>query len=149
MIIVCPNCNKKFEIEQNLIPSEGRLLQCGSCNHKWFFNISKLNEKTDENVNTIVTESNLDNKDKDNEKILKRNADINQNDIYKSKKKEKKNINYFNILLVIVISFVAIILVLDTFKNQLVYIIPNINFLLDNLYQSIEDINLFIKDLIK
>ena len=38
MIIVCPCGEKKFEIDQNLIPEEGRLLQCGFCNKKWFFN---------------------------------------------------------------------------------------------------------------
>jgi len=37
MIITCNKCNKKFEIDENLIPYEGRLLQCGSCNHRWFF----------------------------------------------------------------------------------------------------------------
>ena len=37
MIISCEVCNKKFEINSNLIPSDGRTLQCGSCNHKWFF----------------------------------------------------------------------------------------------------------------
>ena len=37
MIVVCNNCNKKFDIDAGLIPDNGRLLQCGSCNHKWFF----------------------------------------------------------------------------------------------------------------
>ena len=37
MIISCEECNKKFEIDEKLIPSEGRTLQCGSCEHKWFF----------------------------------------------------------------------------------------------------------------
>ena len=37
MIISCEACNKKFEIDSNLIPSEGRTLQCGSCEHQWFF----------------------------------------------------------------------------------------------------------------
>ena len=37
MIIHCVNCNKKFDIDANLIPKIGRLLQCNSCNHKWFF----------------------------------------------------------------------------------------------------------------
>ena len=48
MIIDCPECNKKFEIDSNLIPIDGRLLQCGNCNHKWFFklnNIEKIVEK--------------------------------------------------------------------------------------------------------
>ena len=38
MIIICPSCNKKFEVDSALIPNKGKLLQCGSCNHKWFFN---------------------------------------------------------------------------------------------------------------
>ena len=44
MIIVCPNCNKKFEIDNTLIPSEGRMLQCGSCDHKWFYKAEKVKE---------------------------------------------------------------------------------------------------------
>ena len=37
MIITCEKCNKTFNIQDNLIPNEGRLLQCGSCSYKWFF----------------------------------------------------------------------------------------------------------------
>ena len=37
MIISCEKCNKKFEISDDLIPSKGRILQCGSCLHKWHF----------------------------------------------------------------------------------------------------------------
>ena len=37
MIISCDQCLKKFEIDSNLIPNKGRLLQCSSCNHKWFY----------------------------------------------------------------------------------------------------------------
>ena len=38
MIITCINCAKKFEVDPNLIPEKGRLLECNGCNHKWFFN---------------------------------------------------------------------------------------------------------------
>ena len=59
MIITCNNCNKRFDIDSTLIPDEGRLLQCASCNHKWFFKkevlekkISPINEDTSiDNVN--------------------------------------------------------------------------------------------------
>ena len=37
MIIECINCNKKFEVNSDLIPIEGRTIQCGLCNHIWFF----------------------------------------------------------------------------------------------------------------
>ncbi len=51
MIINCPNCDKKFEIDKKLILPDGRLLQCGSCNNKWFFKIENNEEK---NVPTQV-----------------------------------------------------------------------------------------------
>ena len=47
MIISCPNCNKKFKIDQNLIPIGGRLLQCSNCKHKWHFKIEKKDEIDD------------------------------------------------------------------------------------------------------
>ena len=48
MIIQCENCNKKFEIQDKLIPDDGRLLECGSCAHQWHYTpITKL-ELTDE-----------------------------------------------------------------------------------------------------
>ena len=148
MIIDCPVCIKKFDIDQDLIPTDGRLLQCGSCNHKWFFKLNinkkkpeeeiKIKPKKDFNVNVESTDKNL-----------KKEINVETEKIIRKKKKEKKSINYLNIILVIIISTTAFILVLDTFKNQLTSVFPNIKFLLNNLYQSIEDIKLFILDLIK
>ena len=37
MIITCEKCSKTFNIQDKLVPEKGRLLQCGNCNHKWFF----------------------------------------------------------------------------------------------------------------
>ena len=45
MIVACEKCSKQFNIRDNLIPETGRLLQCGSCNHKWFYKLSVSNEK--------------------------------------------------------------------------------------------------------
>ena len=35
MIIICKSCNKNFNVPQNAIPKEGRLVQCSSCGNKW------------------------------------------------------------------------------------------------------------------
>ena len=43
MIITCPNCSKKFQIDGTLVPQEGRDLQCGSCKHVWFFKVENKN----------------------------------------------------------------------------------------------------------
>ena len=68
MIINCPDCNKKFEIDENLIPNHGRLLQCGSCNHKWFFKLKTNDEiienETNTNTEKIFTE-NIESQKKD------------------------------------------------------------------------------------
>ena len=41
MIISCPNCIKKFNIDEKLIPVNGRLLQCSSCKHRWHYDLLK------------------------------------------------------------------------------------------------------------
>ena len=46
MIISCEKCAKKFNINSDLIPEKGRLLQCSSCEHKWFFKRIQIEEKT-------------------------------------------------------------------------------------------------------
>ena len=56
MIITCPNCNKQFKIDNSLIPDEGRDLQCGSCNHIWFYNIQKKNNEVLELKQEIISE---------------------------------------------------------------------------------------------
>ena len=147
MIIECPNCNKKFEIDQNLVPTEGRLLQCGSCSHKWFFKLDIVEGKNEEKIKTKI-KPNLEISKEDKNLSLNTESEIETDLTIKTKKKDKVKINYLNILLVIIITFVAFILVLDTFKNQLTSIFPNISFFLDNLYQSLEDIKLFVLDLI-
>ena len=52
MIIQCINCNKKFEVDSSLIPNNGRNIQCGSCNHTWFF-IPNLGTTSKNLVNNI------------------------------------------------------------------------------------------------
>ena len=43
MIITCPCGEKKFEVDEKLIPDKGRLLKCGSCDQTWFFNKNENN----------------------------------------------------------------------------------------------------------
>ena len=142
MIITCNKCNKKFEIDQKLIPSEGRLLQCGSCNNRWFFKPNEEPEIIKEEFpqdDISIYEKNPEDFKKEESLEVKKNID----------KYKKKKINYFKIILVGVISIVAFILIIDTFKIYLSSIFPKIDTFLDNLYLSIEDIKLFMLDLIK
>ena len=148
MIIDCPDCNKKFDIDQNLIPIDGRLLQCGACNYKWFFKLNIVEKKNEEQIE-VKAKPDLKINDESKDQPTKDEINTEVEEISTVKKKEQNKINYLNMLLVIIISSIAFILVLDTFKDQLTSIFPNINFLLDNLYQSLVDIKLFTLDLIK
>ena len=57
MIITCNNCNKKFNIDSTLITDKGRLLQCASCDHKWFFKKEALENKVNSNDEDINNDS--------------------------------------------------------------------------------------------
>ena len=148
MIISCQNCSKKFDVESILIPDKGRLLECNSCNHRWFYkneNITKIkepfkNEKLEifDNMDLKKNESPIiDAKKKPVKKIIKKV-------LIKNEKKTK----FLNLTIVLIISFIALIILLDTFESPIGKIVPNIEFLLHNLYDSIKDILLFVKDLI-
>ena len=63
-------------------------------------------------------------------------------------KVKKIEINYFNLFIVSIITLISLIIILDTFKNQIANYIPGIEFFLNNLYESLKDLNLFFKDLI-
>ena len=158
MIITCENCNKKFDVNQNLIPATGRLLQCNSCNHKWFFK-NEIVAKTIEPPTNHEMEIFESKKPQENNSIVVNNDSNIQNkttlpvdEIVKNIKinniKSQKKSNLLNLTIIFIISFVALILLADTFKQPLIKIVPNLEFLLYNLYESIEDIILFIKDLI-
>ena len=147
MLIECENCNKKFKIEESLIPKDGRLLQCGSCNHKWFY------KKIDNDQTLKLEEDKIEEVKIEEDKIkdikIKEPEGLNLKKQESNKKINKKSFNIFKIFFVFIITFIAIILLLDTFKSQISLIFPDIEIFLNNLYQSILDVNLFFKDLIK
>ena len=147
MLIECENCNKKFKIEESLIPKDGRLLQCGSCNHKWFYkkiDIDQPLKLEEDKIEEVKIEE-----DKIEDIKIKDPEDLNLKKQESNKKINKKSFNIFKIFFVFIITFIAIILLLDTFKNQISLIFPDVKNFLNNLYQSILDVTLFFKDLIK
>jgi predicted Zn finger-like uncharacterized protein len=169
MIITCNNCTKKFDIDSDLIPEKGRLLQCSGCDHKWFFKKKVINDPIiPVKINNPVEDTNiskkkldsveiqspkdidlLDNPNKDDTKL--ENDLLNKNEDLEPKlnsSKNKKNYNILGITIVFIITFIALIIVLDTFQIPIGKIVPDIEFLLYNLYETINDIKLFLTDLI-
>ena len=164
MIITCPNCNKQFRIDNSLIPDDGRDLQCGSCNHIWFYKIEQENdeviklsneikkkvievkvEKKEEQIEEKKKELTKNNTKVDNEK---ENILVKQKNNTLSKNSKNNGIKFFSYLIVFIISFVALIILLDTLKTPLINVFPGLEIILFNLFETLQDIKLFIIDLI-
>ena len=164
MIIQCPACSKKFNINEKLIPDEGRLLKCGNCDHTWFYKKEenliletetiKINE-IDENKSEINIEP-VDVPIKQTKKIRKKISK--KSSTKESTSKELVSIdkssvsrenNIIKKIFLIIISIIAFILLIDTFKNQISVIFPGILQMSDSLYLVINDLKLFIKDLVR
>ena len=147
MIITCPSCEKKFEVNASLIPNEGKLLQCGACSHKWFFKKEKKREIKHEVKKTLIkTTEIIDKKVPDNtEKLISEAETAVTKKANKSNKENK--INFLSFLIVVVITLVAIVVVADTFKNIINNYFPGFDLVLNNLYETLKDVMLFFKDL--
>ena len=164
MIIECPACSKKFNIEEKLIPDEGRLLKCGNCDHTWFFkkdeNIKLEAETTKLNeIKENKSEINKEQVEEPIKKIRKTRKKISKKSLTKeSTSKELVSIdkssvstenNIIKKIFLVIISIIAFILLIDTFKNQISLIFPGISQMSDSLYLVINDLKLFIKDLVR
>ena len=155
MIIQCINCNKKFDVDSSLIPIEGRNIQCGSCYHVWFF---KLDESFElKSSKPIIVDQPLVNNKKVKNFLSKDKEDKNQKKkigekkTYELTKYKKKSSFTFGKLLsyivVLTISFVALIILIDTFKTPLYSFFPNLESRRFSLFELLIDIKLFVKDL--
>ena len=164
MIIRCPNCNKQFKINPSLIPDNGRDLKCGSCDHVWFYKIE------DKNLEPLSLEEDIINKEDKSDIVDKKIEQTNEVKISLSQSKidtiDKKNLDkiadkqipsknktkntsgkFFSYIIVCIISFVALIILIDTLKTPLINIFPGLETILFSLFEMLKDIKLFIIDL--
>ena len=109
----------------------------------------------DQNNSSINEEKSVSNEPKDEVEVdleeetkEKIEVNINESAQVNTKPKKQKNFKILNIFVVAIISFLAFIIIVDTFKYPIGKIVPNVEFILYNLYESIKDISLFIRDLI-
>ena len=160
MIINCIKCTKKFEVNASLIPDNGRTIQCGSCNHVWFYK-PKIEQSKNEISSPKSNDDILENKKDDytNEKISETNKTINlkkfantepsSNELINENKKTTFSVSKFlSYFLVFLITFIALIIVLDTFKTPLSSIIPGLEIFLYNFFETLKDLYLFLKNLL-
>ncbi len=163
MIITCPCEKKQFKIDSSLIPQEGRELQCGSCERVWFYkpkNESKASLALNENIFENKIEPDIETNDKNHEfsknlqkekvtapEIKNKNSKEISNKV-KKLENENKGSKIFSYLMVFIISIIALIILLDTLKTPLNNVFPGLEIILFNLFETLQDIKLFIIDLI-
>ena len=148
MIISCEACKKKFIVNDNLIPAEGRQLKCNSCGHKWFFKKETfLKEKIKDQIN--IKKLNPDEKIPSGTQNIIKDAEKQNEEYIISSSKALIKIPFFNLFILIIITFVAFVILLDTFRISINNLVPGFNFFLDNFYESLKDLYLFFKDLIR
>ena len=164
MIIECPACSKKFNIDEKLIPDEGRLLKCGNCDHTWFYKkednlkletetikINEINENKSE-INIEPVDVPIKETKKIRKKISKKSStkeSTSKELVSIDKSSVSRENNIIKKIFLIIISIIAFILLIDTFKNQISIIFPGIVQMSDSLYLVINDLKLFIKDLVR
>ena len=160
MIITCPNCNKQFKIDNSLITDEGRNLQCGSCNHVWFYKPEDDSEAP-LTLNQNISISNVEQDTETRDENLELSKKLHQEKTIKSEIKNeipkkipktiKKSTNklsiLFSYLIVFIITIVALIILVDTIKTPLINVFPGLEIILFNLFETLQDLKLFIIDL--
>ena len=159
MIIECINCSKKFDVNSDLIPDTGRTIQCGSCNHIWFYKKVHESQIDSTKIKPKIKDIYKDDVVKKEPKFKPVNNKQKLSKLKKNPSKGSEIVKYkpksnftlgklLSYIVVLIISFTAIILVLDTFKGRLYESFPKLEFFLFSLYETLKDIQLFIKDLI-
>ena len=155
MIISCPNCNKQFKINPSLIPDNGRDVKCGSCDHVWFYKIedNKIeplplsDDFADKEIEDEIDNKIEENINESNDASLQKDIDDKNDKPVKNKIKKNTSGKFFSYLVVSIISFVALIILIDTLKVPLINVFPGLEILLFNLFEILKDIKLFIIDL--
>ena len=152
MIIECINCHKKFVVNSDLIPTEGRNIQCGSCNHLWFFKPDRIQKKISEKKVNFDNDNELykNDKFKNNRTENKKEKKIDNKKYQLTKYNKKSNFTFtkfLSYLIVSIISFIALIVIIDTFKKPLYSNFPVLELIMFNLFETLIDVKLFVKDL--
>ena len=152
MIIECINCHKKFVVNSDLIPTEGRNIQCGSCNHLWFFKPDIIQKKIPEKLVNVDSDIELykDDKFTNNRTENKKEKKIDNKKYQLTKYNKKSNFTFtkfLSYLVVSIISFTALIVIIDTFEKPLYSNFPVLELIMFNLFETLTDVKLFVKDL--
>ena len=190
MIIECKSCKKKFLVNDQDIPPEGRQVQCGICSQKWFqkpvttktenykpaldkrdheeiiqasdgktykflgmqwaeFLPSGKTGKLAKSVIAIELNDRVG-KQQSRENLEKGLNDINpslEEESISSKKSKNRGLGFFGSIFVVLIAAIFIIGILETFKDELIVYWPDLEFYLEYVYETFQNLRVIFRDL--
>ena len=162
MIIICKSCNKNFNVPQNAIPKEGRLVQCSSCGNKWVqfpevskkvdtkksikpVSIKKITKKRNVKRSgpTIYSSEYLEKKHgikiKDTSNTSKKRT---------AKKEVKTSLGFYSVFLITIIFLTAFLGVLNLNKELVISNLPVTEKYINYLFENINIIWIIFKDIV-
>jgi len=162
MIIICKSCNKNFNVPQNAIPKEGRLVQCSSCGNKWvqFPEVSKKvdTKKSIKPVSvkktpkkrtvkrsgpTIYSSEYLEKKHG-----IKIKDTSNTSKTRTAKKEVKTSLGFYSVFLITIIFLTAFLGVLNLNKEFVILNLPVTEKYINYLFENINIIWIIFKDIV-
>ena len=162
MIIICKSCNKNFNVPQNAIPKEGRLVQCSSCGNKWvqFPEVSKKvdTKKSIKHVSvkktpkkrtvkrsgpTIYSSEYLEKKHG-----IKIKDTSNTSKTRTAKKEVKTSLGFYSVFLITIIFLTAFLGVLNLNKELVISNLPVTEKYINYLFENINIIWIIFKDIV-
>ncbi len=162
MIIICKSCNKNFNVPQNAIPKEGRLVQCSSCGNKWvqFPEVSKKVDikksikpvsvkKTPKKRTvkrsgpTIYSSEYLEKKHG-----IKIKDTSNTSKTRTAKKEVKTSLGFYSVFLITIIFLTAFLGVLNLNKELVISTLPVTEKYINYLFENINIIWIIFKDIV-
>jgi len=162
MIIICKSCNKNFNVPQNAIPKEGRLVQCSSCGNKWV-QFPEVSKKVDTKKNikpvsvkktpkkrtvkrsgpTIYSSEYLEKKHG-----IKIKDTSNTSKTRTAKKEVKTSLGFYGVFLITIIFLTAFLGVLNLNKELVISNLPVTEKYINYLFENINIIWIIFKDIV-
>ena len=170
MIIICKSCNKNFNVPQNAIPKEGRLVQCSSCGNKWvqFPQVSKrVDTKISKRVDAKKSIKPVSVKKTPKKRTVKRSGPTIYSSEYlekkhgikikdtsntskkrTAKKEVKTSLGFYSVFLITIIFLTAFLGVLNLNKEIVILNLPVTEKYINYLFENINIIWIIFKDIV-
>ena len=133
MIIQCQNCSRKFQVNAEDIPKEGRMVQCSNCSQKWFHTPIKVKapvKRKKKRVKKKIEEVEINNI----QKIIDPSSEDSVAEIYKP----KRGLSFFGYIFLLIIIILSAIGVLKTFEDDLINYFPKIEYIFELLNEQLQ-----------